>query len=262
MNRLSNNLLVLVTTVVIGTALLIWLATSLPAVQALLGLLVVLILPGYALIELLMGRRTLGTIEHIFLTLCASMAIAILSGLVLNQIPSGVRMNGWLAALISTIVGGSALAWLLRHRRRSQTRVSHYVPVRISQLLIVGVAVLLAGGALMMARTPAPADQYAGYTMLWLTPTQDDAESQFQLGIDSKEFTPTEYRLELLVAGQLAKEWTTIELAPNQQWQTKLKLNTEDFGQESIEANLYRLDMPDELYRHVVLRPQISVAQK
>ncbi|MCB0188972.1 MAG: hypothetical protein KDE31_32105, partial [Caldilineaceae bacterium] len=152
--------------------------------------------------------------------------------------------------------------WFLRHRRRNRTMVAHQVPVRVSQLLIVGVAILLAGKAFMMAHTPAAPDQYAGYTILWMTPVQDAEPGQYQLGIDSKEFAATQYKLELLVAEQPAKEWALIELAPNQQWQTKLQLNTDDFGQETLEANLYRLDTPDEVYRHVVLRPRVSVAQK
>lgn len=262
MNRLSDNLLVIIIGAVIGTASLIWLATSFPIVQAGLGLLVVLVFPGYALIELLMGRRTLGAAQHVFLTLSTSMAIAILGGLVLNQIPTGLRLNGWLAIFVSTVAGGGMLAWVLRHRRRSLTPTTHRVPIRIGQVLLVGVAILLSAKALTMARTPAPADQYAGYTILWMTPVQDGEDGQYQLGIDSKEFAPTQYKLELLVADQSAKEWKMIELAPNQQWRTKLLLNTEDFGQETLEANLYRLDKPNEVYRHVLVRPRMSVAQK
>lgn len=264
MNRFFQNPLAIAITVVVGTALFIWLATVFTIFQTILGLLVVLVLPGYVLLELLMGRRTLGTVQHLFMVVSASVAIAILSGLVLNQLPIGVRMDGWLAVFAGTTMGGGLLAWLLRHRRRSQAAVLQRVPVRISQLLFMGIAILLAGEALSLARTPATPEQYAGYTMLWMVPTTEGEANRLQLGIDSKEFAPTHYQLELLVNGQVAQTWTEIALVPNQQWQAHIAFNSEGLDKgtrkETIEANLYRLDMPDKVYRHVVLRPQVTVA--
>lgn len=260
MNRFLHNPLVIALLAVIGTALFIWLATVFTVFQALLGLLVVLVLPGYVLIELLMGRRTLGTMQHLFMVLSASLAIAILGGLILNQLPAGVRINSWLAVFVGTTMGGGLLAWLLRHRRRSETAMMQRVPVRITQLLFIGIAILLAGEALSLARTPAAPDHYAGYTMLWMVPSPDGAANRLQVGIDSKEFVPTQYKLELLVDAEVAQEWNEISLAPNQQWQASLAFNGDGLGGETLEANLYRLDMPGEVYRHVLLRPQIGLA--
>lgn len=259
MNRLTNNLFIIFLAASIGTALLIWLATSFSLIQALLGLLVVLILPGYALIELLMGRRTLGTVQHLLMTLIASLAIAILAGLILNQLPFGVRTDSWIAVFVSAIAGTSLLAWLLRHRRRTMATVTYRVPIRIRQLLLMGVAVVLAGGALVLARTPAAPHNYAGYTMLWMIPMQDEGANHLQVGIDSKEFSPTQYKLDLLVDEEVAHEWARIQLDPNEQWQASLAINPEQLEVSTIAANLYRLDTPDELYRHVVLRPEIML---
>ncbi|MCB0061270.1 MAG: DUF1616 domain-containing protein [Caldilineaceae bacterium] len=262
MNRFLQNLVTLVITVGLGTALFIWLATVFTFFQTILGLMVVLVLPGYVLLELLMGRRTLGTVQHLFMVLSGSLAIAILSGLALNQLPVGIRMDGWLTVFAGTTMGGGVLAWLLRHRRRSQALVTQRVPVRISQLLFIGIAVLLAGEALDLARTPAAPDGYMGYTMLWMVPAQDGASNHLHLGIDSKEFVSTQYRLELMVNDQVAQEWSEITLVPNQQWQANLAFNAEELGRETLQANLYRLDAPEEIYRHVVLRPQVSAAQE
>ncbi len=264
MNRLSTNTLVYVGAVAAvgaGTALLIWLATSFSVIQAILGLMVVLILPGYALVELLMGRRTLDTLQQLFLVLIASLSFAILGGLLLNQLPVGLDLAGWLAVFVSITVGCTLFAWFLRHRRH-ETLILHRMPVRISQLFVMGLAVALASGALMLARTPASAENYAGYTMLWMTPVQGEDANHLQLGIDSKEFTPTQYKLELRVNEQIAQEWTMIELSSNQQWQANLAFNAEQLGTGSIEANLYRLDQPNEVYRHVVLHPQMGTTQK
>jgi hypothetical protein len=227
-------------------------------VQAILGLLVILVLPGYALVELLMGRRTLGTIQHLFMTLSSSLALAILGGLTLHQFPLGVRMEGWIAVFAGPILGGGLLAWFLRHRRQHGVVITQRVPIRISQLLLMGTAVVLASGALLLARTPAASDNYAGYTMLWLTPVPGAAATQLQLGLDSKEFAPIQYKLELLVDEQIVHEWALIELAPNQQWQANLTLKAEQ-RTGTIEANLYRLDRPTAPYRHVVLRPQLAM---
>lgn len=262
MKQLLNHSTTLIAAALVGTIALVWLATIFTAVQALLGLIVVLILPGYVLVELLMGRRTLDTLQHLFMTLCASLAIAILGGLMLNQFPLGLRMNGWLAIFVSTIASGALLTWFLRHRRRSAAIVAHRVPVRTSQLLFLGIAALIAVQALFMARTPAPAEHFSGYTMLWMTPIQGADANQLQLGIDSKEFSATGYRLELMVDEAVAQEWTQIELAPNQQWHANLALNSGALTTETLTANLYRLDAPDKVYRHVVLRPRVSAAQE
>jgi uncharacterized membrane protein len=260
MNRLSNNLLVILIAAGLGTASLIWLATMFSMVQAILGLVVILVLPGYVLVELLMGRRTLGTSQHLFMSLITSVAIAILGSLLLNQLPLGVRLDSWVALYVSATAGGGLLAWLLRNRRRGTTTVTHRVPVRISQLVFIGVAVAIAAEALMLAHAPAAPENYTGYTMMWLTPVQGEAANQLQLGIDSKEFASTQYKLELRVDGQIAQEWATIELAPNQQWHASLALSEDQMGSSTLEANLYRLDRPDELYRHVVMRPRLSLA--
>ena len=258
MNRLSNHLLFVAIAAVAGTGLLVWLSATFPLIQAIVGLFVVLILPGYALVELFMGRRTLDTVQHLFMTLSTSLAIAILGGLVLNQLPFGIQVDGWVAIFVSATIGGGLLAWLFRHRRRPEAMIMHRVPVRIGQLLFIGIAVMLAGGALTMARTPASPDHFAGYSMLWLTPTQGMASNELQLGIDSKEFAPTQYRLEFLVDETVAQEWPMIDLTPNQRWQAKLALSAEQRSTSTIEAKLYRLDNPDTIYRHVLLRPMLS----
>jgi len=260
MNRLSNNIFIILIAAVIGTAILIWLSTSFTAVQAILGVLVVLILPGYALVELLMRRRTLGTSQHLFLSLIASIAIAILGSLLLHQLPLGMRANSWIALFVGTTAGVGLLAWMLRNRRNEKAVVPHQMPIRISQLLIMCLAVIVAAGALMFARTPGSTEHYAGYTLFWLTPIEGEADNQLQLGIDSKEFVSTAYRLELFVDGVIVQKWSTIELVPNQQWHANLALNEAQLNESTLEANLYRLDQPDTLYRHVVMRPRLSLA--
>jgi hypothetical protein len=118
-------------------------------------------------------------------------------------------------------------------------------------------AALLIGVAVWMARTPAPQKGLQGYTMLWMLP--DAAGSHVvRLGVRSKEFDTTAYRLRVQVNDRTVREWPSIQLGPNEQWEQTIELPLEQLGGEEVEAALYRLDSPGSAYRHVVLRANLE----
>jgi len=62
------------------------------------------------------------------------------------------------------------------------------------------------------------------------------------------------YKVQLLVNNQVVKEWPTITLNNGEQWVDNLVLPPEWAQASSVDAVLYRLDKPDQVYRHVWLQ--------
>lgn len=271
MNKLHSNSLSYLMLGGGSVALLSWLASVPTVAQAVLGLLVVLVLPGYALTSVLFTRQQLGWAERALLVVSSSLVTTILGSLVLHQSGWGLQQNTWLAiCVIVTLVGGLG-AWLLRRRDSSVNTPSIQLGFSISQMGLLGLAVLLIGFAFTTARSAAPATSYQSYTMLWMTPQPANALNRIQVGVSSKEFAATQFKLELKVNDQLAQAWPLLELTPNQQWLASFELPVaqpvrDDSTDGSVapvvsgavhrvEAILYRIDQPEQPYRHVVLYP-------
>ncbi len=94
-------------------------------VRTVLGLLLVLFLPGYALIASLFPKKDdLDTIERLALSFGLSIAITPLIGLVLNYTPWGIRLDPILVSLTGVTLLLSALAYYRRKRTPTEDRFS------------------------------------------------------------------------------------------------------------------------------------------
>jgi uncharacterized membrane protein len=240
------------------------------AARALLAVPLVLIVPGYAITAALFPHANLGFAERLLFALGASLATVILGALLLNLLPWGLQPSTWAALLVGTTLVAMLIAWV-----RTRPAESHE-PVRtsgraisprvrpqnlssgfnFSQPLLLLLAVLVVGAALELAHAPAPVQGYQGYTLLWMLPGEASQPTTVRLGIRSKEFLPTSYKLQVTVNGQVIHEWPSLALKPNMQWQAQLQLPAAQLEQAPVEAKLYRLDQPEKVYRQVVLRPE------
>ncbi|MEZ4861444.1 MAG: DUF1616 domain-containing protein [Caldilineaceae bacterium] len=238
-----------------AVAAALWLILSSSLVSVLLGLLIVLLLPGYAVTEALFAHQQLTWAERLLFSIGASLAIAIIGAVLFNQIGWQLTLTSWLTLFITTTLVGMLAAVLLRRQGNMITSTLAVPNFKVGHLALVGLAVLLTGAAVTVARSAAPAEDYEGYTMLWVTPQPLGDANQMQLGVRSKEFAPTQYKLELRVDDQLAAAWPAIELETNQTWSVNFTLPMEQVGQSTVEADLYRLDEPETRYRQVILRP-------
>lgn len=238
-----------------GAALVIWWATAATALQVLLGLLLVLVLPGYALTKALFTHQQLGWAERILLVGGASIALAMLGSLLLQQ--SGWRLDAtdWVALFVAVTLLAALGAWLVRRPQTQTTPAPMQVGLKGMHLVLLGLAVLVTSVAFTTARSATPAQGFQGYTLLWLTPQEGNAPNRIQLGVTSKEFMATAYKVQIKVNDQLAQEWPQLTLAPNQVWQASLEVPRTQTAQSTVEAVLYRLDQPETPYRHVILRP-------
>ena len=253
-----------------------------PALRAVLGIYLVLVGPGLALTTALLPAQRLGTAEHVLAALAASIALAILGGLVLDATPWGLQPISWSVVLGGVTVAAS-LAALLRVRSAGDAeergRRDACAPeaecgawgteddaasaeggalgssgrVPGLRLALPAAAIVLLGLALYVARIPPAAAGYQGYTTLWLAPNgeQAGARTGARIGVQSGEFDDTSYRLEVRVNGQVANVWPELRLEPNQAWQAQLALPDAGRTAMEVEARLYRTDAPRIVYRQV-----------
>ena len=257
MNSSHNNALLWLGGGALSIACGFWLISSVAVVPIGLGLLVALVLPGYVLTEALFSRQQLGWAERLLFVLGASLIVAVLGALVLDQLGWLLQMNTWLVLFLTVSGVGGVAAWLIRRPAPPVTWTPKRLDIGFKPLLLIGAAIVITGFAFTTARTVAPMQAFQGYTMLWLVPTTgSDSTQRLQLGVDSKELAPTQYKLQLKVDDQLAQEWPQLNLTPNQQWLASVEVPVASAAQSTVEALLYRLDAPETVYRHVLLRPQ------
>jgi hypothetical protein len=108
-----------------------------------------------------------------------------------------------------------------------------------------GAAVVVAVGALRLARAGAAIQHYPGFTQLWLV-DQGRNPATANLGFGNHEGRTMRYRLILLRSGHRIARWG-LTLANGQTWRQSPVFS----GRYTIEANLYRLPDLSHPYRHV-----------
>lgn len=258
MKQRINNLLVLM--IILGSVagLLFQLGADAGVVRLLFGLLLVFILPGYALVEAFFAKAALGLPERVLLTIGTSLALAALGGVLLNKSALGLENSTWILLFAGVTVIGSLAAWW-RYQRQSQPPMAiSDTPVRIGfklpEMVLLGLALLITSVALSMARTPAPTTAQQGYTMLWMVPGQIPDQPSVRLGVTNMEFIDTQYRLVVTAGNSVVAEWPTLDLATKQEWVQNVTLTPQQVGEGNIQATLYRTDKPELAYRQVVMK--------
>ncbi len=229
----------------------------------------VMVLPGYALTSALFSRQVLGIPEYLLFSLGLSLTIVILGGLALNLTPFGLRANSW-AVFLSTITLSASAVALVRRRGQSSifstfsifSIVSEWSRVRgivltFRQGLLLGLAVLIVWGAVAVSIIGAERQPHQGFTQLWILPAgrAANAKNVVRLGMSNMESKSMQYRLTVNMDGKVVKEWSSIDLSPNEKWQTTLVLpqTMHTTGTLKVEAMLYLTDAPTKVYRNVVL---------
>ena len=246
----SQDLMLVSGVALVGIALAILGLTN-PVTGLLVGLPLVLIVPGYALMSTFAGP-SLGLVERLVMTIGFSLTLTILGGLVLNLTPWGLQAVSWAVFLGSATL---VFAFFAQWRRLRQTELG---PVSLNPNLkpketgLFGLALVVVVGAILLARW-GDQEQNANFTQLSLIPAKNNSGS-VQLQVVSTEQTTLKYRLQLLNGNQVVKEWPSIELAPEQTWQEIVPVAPSNGSK--LQAILYRLDDPNTVYRRVDLSGQ------
>lgn len=171
---------------------LVALALPWPPARVVLGLLFVLVAPGYALVAALFPERPrarraadgettvegLEALERVALSLGLSIAVVPLLGLLLNYSPWGIRLVPILVAVSTFTLLLSAIAWIRRSRLPVLARLQFQVDVRpiawsqsspVERALTVALAlaVLVAAGSLVyVATTPRASEAFTEFYVL------------------------------------------------------------------------------------------------
>ena len=130
---------------------------------------------------------------------------------------------------------------------RSKGRVESRRRISPWQVSACGLAVLIAGAAIWVARASAASQRYPGSTELWLS-SNSHGTSIDNLGISNHEGRTEKYRLVLLRKGHVSARWD-LTLTPGQTWQRAVHVTVD------TRANLY---MPPDMsrpYRYVDTGP-------
>jgi hypothetical protein len=250
--------------VVVGLLSGIVLLTPLGAdrvVGVVIGIPFLLVLPGFVLSRAILPRTSsrpgCSPLERVCWTLGLGMALLIAGALLLNVLPSGLTSTSWVVLTLLVLLVAGVIA-ARRERSLGSRPVRLPAPMRPSprNLLIVGAAVLIAGGAIALGVVSEATKASPGFSQLWLVP--DDVASArapgattetAQLGVYSDEEATSQFRVELRPDGAQEQNWD-FSLGPGQQWEQSVTVP----GGTRTEAVLYRGSDPTP-YRRVWVQP-------
>jgi uncharacterized membrane protein len=208
--------------------------------------------PGYAIVSALYSRRRLSDTARFLFSSALSISITALGGLVLHFASVKLTPDSWLLLLSFVTLAATVLAFARRGRRT--VPVGFSVGLGLSQLLLLGLALVFFVVALGIAREGALQQDIPHFTQLWILPPQDEAQPAIEVGIRNQESRTVSYRLVANYGADVLGVWEQIELAAGEQWLTSIAVPPVLNSNEPIVANLYRLEEPDEVYRSVLLR--------
>src|SRR5690348_6500277 len=114
--RLKHLDLIVTEIIVVLNVAFVLLPSHNPVIGTILAWPLVLVLPGYMLTAALYHKRSLDASHRLLLTLGLSLAIDILSGLILNVLPAGLQATSWVTLLGLLTVVFSLLVAYLRKR--------------------------------------------------------------------------------------------------------------------------------------------------
>lgn len=220
------------------------------------ALLLLFVLPGYALTAAILGRALMN-LERLLLTLGLSLVSAILSGLVLNWSPWGLRAETWASLLAIITIGASFLAFV-RWPAMAATSAQPLARPGIVGSLLFGLAAVVVVGATILASNIAARIPSTKVTQLWMLPGQGPDSGAIQVGIRNESSTSATFRLQIQQGNTILDELPAIVISAGGTFQTLVTLDRIQPSAGPIEAFLYRADAPGIPYRHVLfwLTPQ------
>lgn len=259
-----------------------------------LGLLMVLFVPGYALIAALFPRnKDLDWIERIALSFGLSIAVVPLIGLGLNYTPWGIRLKPVVLSLALFTLSMTFVAHLRRLRlpegerlvvdirgalrliqdelfSGDSTRLDRALSVLLLISIIVSVAVLI-----YVIVTPKEGERFTEFYILGPNgkacdyPTQINAGemSTVIVGVVNHEYSPVNYTIRIQLGDDVIRDWR-ISLEHNQTWEKPVTyIITRPGDLQKLEFLLFKEENFTAPYRDLhlwinVSRPEIRLLEK
>lgn len=219
------------------------------AVTAVLGL-VLFAAPGYLLGQLLAGPGR-PALERLAVSAGLALCVPVVGGLLLYLARLPLDRASWLGLLAGVTGVADALLYVRRRRNPDGPAGSGPAPrqarwrPRPGPAVAFSLAVLVAAGAVGLARVGASVQRYPGFTQLWLVHPNANAGTA-SLGVKNDEGATTKYQVVVLRNGEVTDR-RNLTLRNGQVWRLSPPFN----GHGSVAAHLYRLPYNGRLYREV-----------
>ena len=243
-------------------------------IRILLGLPIILFLPGYSLISALFPKKDdLDPIERIALSFGLSIAIVPLIGLILNYTPLGIRLLPTLISVSLVIISLTLLAYIRRTNVDEDKRFSISLNYKLESphgidgflTLILLISVILSVCTLIYAITaPKTGEKFTEFYILgpegkaYNYPTNLSLRENGTviIGIVNHEYEPTNYKLKIQLGNRTLLE-KEITLNHNETLREKFTFTPLEEGNKKMEFLLYRKN-DSTVYRSLHLWVNVS----
>jgi uncharacterized membrane protein len=247
-------------------------------IRIILGLPLVLFLPGYSLIATLFIRKDdLDGIERIALSFGLSIAISPLLGLALNYTPFGIRLTPILTVLSVFTIALAIGAWVRRGRipegdrfvvdfgaffksmKESFMTKDTKIDRILSVILIISI-VLAISVTVYVIVTPKEGEKFTEFYVLGPGGMAEDyptnltvgEEGEVIIGVVNHEYANTSYLLEVELNGEFIDK-KSIELVHNETWESPFTFGAMKEGEDQkLEFLLYKVS-EEGIYRSLHL---------
>jgi uncharacterized membrane protein len=226
--------------------------SSSPVIRTLCGLLLVFVLPGYAIIRVVLPE-TRNTLAGVSFVVGLSVAVTVFCGFALHGL-GGMSTEGWAFALGAVTVAASCVA-SFRPSPDIVDRAKHWPPLRSSQALMLVGAAAVAAAAVALAQQGAHARREFSYTEFWMVPTSHFGGS-VTIGFRNGEGRASSYDVEVMLDERVVAVWRSIPLQTGDSWATEIAVPLGQSGGQKAEAWLFK----DGDRRHVYRRVWLKVA--
>jgi uncharacterized membrane protein len=250
-------------------------------INIILAVPLVVILPGYTLTQVLLRRRLsdsesvasnnllpqsglksgrpVGGADQLVLSLGLSLVIDILMGFALNFLPIGLQASSWTLSLGLLTTLFALLAMLMRRKEHREVVNVPGIRIRPSDVILCGLAILIASSAVWFS-VQRPLKPQPSFTQFWILPANQAHKScAVSIGVQSFETASVTYSIVLTTNDGQTSTWSSIPLAPQSKWVHSVSITSGTTTSVFVEAQLYREDQPDVVYRNVHLTFQRTI---
>jgi hypothetical protein len=144
-----------------------------------------------------------------------------------------------------------ALAFVRERRMPTLLTIRRIPPPTMPQSVLLVIAMVVAGGAFLIANTGATMFE-PEITQLWMLPVEGQPAGAMRIGVTSSSQESAHFRLVVEANGTPIQEWPQIVIAPRGAWQEQITISEHQTSPAEIEALLYRANDPTHVYRRVV----------
>ncbi|MDD1774043.1 MAG: DUF1616 domain-containing protein [Methanobacterium sp.] len=244
-------------------------------IRSLLGLSLIVFLSGYVLIAVLFPRKDdLGIFERLVFTVILSIAITVLTGLVLNYTPWGINIGSLLFSLAGITVFLCAATFWRRKRIPNEDQLrydfgKYFNTMKtgfsqeskagkcLSIILIFTIILALSSTAYVIAK-PKQNDSYTQFYVLgpdgkinnYPTSLISGQQGNLIIGIVNHENKQTSYRL-LVTSNDVVQIDKVVTLNDKQKMEIPFTFTAGDPGTRKLEFLLYKLPDNNNAYRNL-----------